>query len=55
MQVPGMKGGRQTARDVTQTLVYAYIPWSLSVTNLIAALTLEELLDSGCCRCSATS
>lgn len=39
-----LKGGRQTVRDVTQTLVYVYNP-CLSITNLISTLTLEKLLE----------
>ena len=39
-----MKGGRQTVRDVTQTLVYVYSP-CLSITNLISTLTGEKLLE----------
>ena len=38
-----MKGGTQTVRDVTQSLVWVFSP-CLSVTNLVSTLTLEKLL-----------
>lgn len=38
------KGGRQTVRDVTQSLVFVYNP-CLSITNLISTLTADKLLE----------